>query len=229
MEIAPVLNAFRNSRIGRTVEPQRMKFAICNETFLDWPHERAFAFAAECGYTGIEIAPFTLAGDPSKTDAREIDTATRTRIRRLAEATRLGSRRLALAAGQNQRIASHVAAMKRCGGERPIIWRELARLCRDLGGSILVLGSPQQRNLLPGVSAADRDAVCGRSDRAAPAGAGRNRHGARRSSRFRPADGNFLLTAAEGAELVRSHRLAALPAASGLQSHVERKRRRSPN
>ena len=29
---------------------------------------------------------------------------------------------------------------------------ELARLCRDLGGSVLVLGSPQQRNLLPGVT-----------------------------------------------------------------------------
>ena len=37
-----------------------MKFAICNETFEDWPFEKAFAFAAECGYTGIEMAPFTI-------------------------------------------------------------------------------------------------------------------------------------------------------------------------
>ena len=32
-----------------------MKFAICNETFQDWPFDKAFAFASECGYTGIEI------------------------------------------------------------------------------------------------------------------------------------------------------------------------------
>ena len=37
------------------------KYAICNETFKDWPFDKAFALAADCGYTGIEIAPFTIA------------------------------------------------------------------------------------------------------------------------------------------------------------------------
>lgn len=32
--------------------PRPFKFAICNETFQDWPFEKAFGLAAECGYTG---------------------------------------------------------------------------------------------------------------------------------------------------------------------------------
>ncbi len=37
-----------------------MKLAICNETFQDWPFDKAFEFARQCGYTGIEFAPFTM-------------------------------------------------------------------------------------------------------------------------------------------------------------------------
>ncbi|MCG8451317.1 MAG: sugar phosphate isomerase/epimerase [Pirellulales bacterium] len=33
----------------------------------------------------------------------------------------------------------------------------LAQLCADLGGQVMVLGSPQQRNLLPGVSYAEAE------------------------------------------------------------------------
>src|SRR6478736_3310105 len=61
-----------------------MKYAICNETFQDWPFDKAFAFARECGYTGVEIAPFMM-----NLDAREISTAQRTEVRRQADAADL--------------------------------------------------------------------------------------------------------------------------------------------
>src|SRR5437763_933779 len=61
-----------------------MKIAICNETFQDWPFSRAFEFTAQCGYTGIEIAPFTIS-----TYASDISQEKRTEIRRLADAAGL--------------------------------------------------------------------------------------------------------------------------------------------
>ena len=39
----------------------RMKFAFCNEMFRDVPLRRIFRTAAEIGYDGVEIAPFTVA------------------------------------------------------------------------------------------------------------------------------------------------------------------------
>ena len=92
--------------------------------------------------------------------------------------------------------------------EADVRWRtadylaELARLCRDLGGSILVLGSPVQRNLLPGVTAAEginyaaeviRHAMPVFEETGTVLGV----------EPLSTADGNFLLTAAEGVELVR--------------------------
>lgn len=37
------------------------RYAICNETFEGWDHGRICRFVADVGYTGLEIAPFTLA------------------------------------------------------------------------------------------------------------------------------------------------------------------------
>ena len=62
-----------------------MKFAICNETFQDWPFDKAFAFAAELGYTGLEIAPFTI-----NTNAYDISAHERHKVRRQAESSRTG-------------------------------------------------------------------------------------------------------------------------------------------
>ncbi|GIW95989.1 MAG: tagatose 3-epimerase [Pirellulaceae bacterium] len=123
-----------------------MKWAICNETFQDWPIERAFRFAAECGYRGVEIAPFTLGKY-----AHDIEPVQRESVRRLAEAEGLEVVGLhwLLAFTHGYYLTSPDAEVRRATAE---YLGELARLCRDLGGKILVLGSPKQRNLLPGVS-----------------------------------------------------------------------------
>ena len=173
-----------------------MKYAICNETFLDWPHERAFEFAAGCGYTGIEIAPFTLGSS-----AGEITAPQRTEIRRLAAATGLEVVGLhwLLAKTSGLHLTSPEAEVRRRTAD---YLGELARLCRDLGGSILVLGSPQQRNLLPGVSPADGMKHAAEViERAVPAF--EETDTVLGVEPLSMADGNFLLTAAEGVELVR--------------------------
>ncbi len=58
-----------------------MKFAICQELFVDWDWERQCRFAAELGYTGMELAPFTIAKD-----IRDVSAETRQTMREQAEA-----------------------------------------------------------------------------------------------------------------------------------------------
>ena len=121
-----------------------MKFAICNETFQDWPFDRAFAFARELGYTGLEIAPFTIA-----LDVREITPVKRAEVRRQADAAGLDIIGLhwLLAKTTGFYLTTPDAAVRRATAD---YLKELVRCCRDLGGSIMVLGSPLQRILLPG-------------------------------------------------------------------------------
>ncbi|HEX3869356.1 MAG TPA: sugar phosphate isomerase/epimerase family protein, partial [Pirellulales bacterium] len=123
-----------------------MKFAICNETFQDWPFDKAFARAAEYGYTGLEIAPFTI-----DNDARKITAARRDEVRKQAKAAGLEIIGLhwLLAKTESLYLTSPDLDTRRRTSEYLI---ELARLCRDLGGSIMVLGSPLQRVLLAGVT-----------------------------------------------------------------------------
>ncbi len=123
-----------------------MKFAICNETFQDWPLEKAFDFAADCGYSGVEIAPFTLAEQ-----ANQISSGQRAEVRRLADRAGLEIVGLhwLLARTEGLHLTSPDAEVRRKTAD---YLADLARLCFDLGGRVMVFGSPKQRCLMPGVT-----------------------------------------------------------------------------
>ena len=172
-----------------------MRFAICNETFQDWPFDRAFAFAAELGYTGLEIAPFTI-----NTNAYEITPAKRAEVRKQADDAGLeiiGLHWLLAKTTAGYYLTTPDDAVRKKTAE---YLAELGRLCRDLGGNLMVLGSPQQRNLLPGVThdqAMDLAADCLR--RAMPS---LEDSGVTLAVEpLGPADGTFLNTAELGARL----------------------------
>lgn len=172
-----------------------MKFGICNETFLDWPFEQAFQFARECGYGGIEIAPFTIAHD-----ARTITPEQRTQVRRQADAAGLEVIGLhwLLAKTEGLHLTSPDPAVRQMTAQ---YLRTLTELCRDLGGRVLVFGSPQQRNVPAGVTPEEATDYALEVFRSLvptleqfdvtlalePLG---------------PAEGNFLNTAAEAVELI---------------------------
>jgi sugar phosphate isomerase/epimerase len=124
-----------------------MKFALCNETFQGWPLERGFALAAECGYTGIELAPFTISDYVTDISAEQ-----RSQVRQQAQAEGLEIAGLhwLLANTEGFYLTSPDEEVRLNTAE---YLGHLARFCADLGGKVLVLGSPHQRNLLPGVEA----------------------------------------------------------------------------
>jgi len=125
-----------------------MRFAICNETFQDRSLEDGFALAAECGYEGIEIAPFTLAQRVT-----DLSPQRRAEIRQAIEKAGLKTVGLhwLLAKTEGFHLTSPDETIRQRTAE---YLRELARCCADLGGTILVFGSPQQRNVLPQVTRA---------------------------------------------------------------------------
>ena len=121
-----------------------MRFALCNELFQDWDWDRALELTTECGYTGWEIAPFTLGDSPTRVSADRRKELAGQLARHGVEMVGL---HWLLAKTDGYYLTTNDAATR----ERTSDYLgQLARLCRDMGGSIMVLGSPQQRNFVPG-------------------------------------------------------------------------------
>jgi sugar phosphate isomerase/epimerase len=124
-----------------------MRFAICNETFEGWDHERICRLISGLGYKGLELAPYTLA--PRITD---ITSDRRRLLRKQAEERGVSIVGLhwLLARTEGLQLTATEQAVRSRTAQYLI---HLASCCRDLGGNVLVFGSPAQRLIPEGATA----------------------------------------------------------------------------
>jgi len=123
-----------------------VKFAICNELFENWSWERTCEFVAAAGYDGIEVAPFTLAESVTEVPANR-----RGDLRRQAQQAGLEVVGLhwLLVSPQGLYINGPDVALRARTAQ---YLAHLVDFCADLGGRIMVLGSPKQRNVAEGLT-----------------------------------------------------------------------------
>lgn len=132
-----------------------MKFAICNETYQGWNFDRTCAHIAETGYDAVEIAPFTLGEDPR--DLTEEQAKECGRVAKAAGLEVVGLHWLLVKPAWLHLTTPDDLLRK----DTVKFGQHLARFCAAAGGTIMVWGSPKQRNLEEGWDydeAADRAA-----------------------------------------------------------------------
>ncbi len=117
-----------------------MRFALCSEVFQT-PLEETLRRVAEIGFDGIEIAPFNAAAS--------VDEVGPERRRALASLARdLGLEIVGLhwllVSPEGLHLTTGDAGVRRRTVEYLI---KLADFCADLGGKLMVLGSPRQRSV----------------------------------------------------------------------------------
>jgi len=128
-----------------------MRFAICNEIFYSEDQERwtipsQFAAAAELGFDALEIAPFTLADHVT-----EITDQQKQEIIKASEESgvEVAGLHWLLVGPEGLHVTAPDAQVRETTAQ---YMQELVRFGIDIGGSMIVVGSPQQRDLREGVS-----------------------------------------------------------------------------
>jgi len=146
-----------------------MKYALCNELFGSTDLSKAAEITRKAGYGGIEFAPFTVFGSFSPAD---VNSGIKNIKKALArnDLAFVGFHWLLVSsqarASRPMSPTSPDKALRDAANER---LRLLLSVAGELGGGVLVLGSPKQRKSSPGQKAGEaaallRDCLCSLGD-----------------------------------------------------------------
>ena len=152
-------------------EQSGFRLAVCNETFQDKDFAEGCELAVATGYTGLEIAPWTLSEDPAGLSAqgrRECREA-------MAQAgvAYVGLHSLLTAPRGELHVTTPDDAVREKSWE---YFRRLIDLCADLGDNgLMILGSGRQRRAVEGSTVEDavkrlRDGLASVADHAGDRG-----------------------------------------------------------
>lgn len=126
-----------------------MKFAICNDTFHDRPFVQQCETAAALGYSGLEISPYMIA---PKDDATRLDPSYGEYLLETAQFHGLEIVGMHSLFTETERLNEgrgfHLTSpddKQRDGMLK--YFKHLADLCYAMEGTVMVWGSPEQRNL----------------------------------------------------------------------------------
>lgn len=121
------------------------RHAICNEAFKDYSFRDACKAIRSIGYTGIEIAPFTLADDPLDVTPQQRD-----EYRKIMadEGLEFVGLHWLMVSPKTLHVTTEDADLRSRSWDYV---SNLIDLCADLGpGGVMVFGSPKQRASTPG-------------------------------------------------------------------------------
>ncbi|HEY2019428.1 MAG TPA: sugar phosphate isomerase/epimerase family protein [Bryobacteraceae bacterium] len=132
----------------------RFRHSTCNEAFEKWPFADTCKSVRKAGYTGIEIAPFTLAEDPARITAAE-----RNEYRDVmaSEGLEFVGLHWLMVSPKGLHVTGPDAGLRRRSWEHI---RNLVDLSADLSpdggaGGVMVFGSPNQRSTTGGLTRAE--------------------------------------------------------------------------
>lgn len=119
-----------------------MKLSICNEMFEGWSLAKTFRYVKQLGYDGIEIAPFTIADSVEKVSKEK-----RNEIRKEANENKLevvGTHWVLVTTDKNLNLFNKTGETNK---EAISYLKEVVKFTGEIGGKIVVFGSPKQRSV----------------------------------------------------------------------------------
>jgi sugar phosphate isomerase/epimerase len=146
--LTPLLAATEGSP-NKGKDAKRINFAICNETFQKWEYKDIVDCVAKTGYDGVELAPFTFADSVNDLSAKQ-----RKEMRKQTEGAGLKITGLHWLLVKPEGLHINHPDPNIRQTTRAYLG-DLIDFCADVGGKVMVFGSPKQRQVLPGISRED--------------------------------------------------------------------------